>query len=237
MCHWIHSLDAILRGEATRPEAVRDGSFTVPVGGLTVLIMLLGATYGVCMACFAVFNRPDPQYLQLLSSAAKVPALFLLTLAVTLPSLYVFNALMGSRLTAGAILRLLMASLGVALAVLASLGPIVAFFSFTTSSYPFMKLLNVAVFAFSGAAGLRFTMKTLFLLTRRSDPEDEDEVSDRSVRLVFATWVAVFGLVGAQMSWVLRPFLGDPDKPFEWFRPRESNFFEAVKSTFAALWP
>jgi hypothetical protein len=235
MRHWIQTLDAILRGEATRPEVMRNGSFTVPVGGLTVLIMLLGATYGVCMACFAVFNRSDPQYLQMVSSAAKVPALFLLTLAVTLPSLYVFNALMGSRLTAGAILQLLLASLGVALAVLASLGPIVAFFSFTTSSYAFMKLLNVAVFAFSGAAGLRFTMRTLFLLTQNHD-EEEATVSNRSVRGVFATWVAVFGLVGAQMSWVLRPFLGDPDKPFEWFRPRESNFFEAVRKAFGALW-
>jgi hypothetical protein len=236
MRHWIQTLDSILRGEATRPEVVRSGAFTVPVGGLAVLVVLLGATYGLCMACFAVFHRSDPQYLQLVSSAAKVPALFLLTLAVTLPSLYVFNALMGSRLTAGAILQLLMASLGVALAVLASLGPIVAFFSFTTSSYPFMKLLNVAVFAFSGAAGLRFTMRTLFLLTRSHESE-EGAVSNRSVRAVFATWVIVFGLVGAQMSWVLRPFLGDPDKPFEWFRPRESNFFEAVRATIAALLP
>jgi hypothetical protein len=30
------------------------------------------------------------------------------------------------------------------------------------------------------------------------------------------------------MSWVLRPFIGSPDRPFEWFRYRQSNFFEAV---------
>ncbi|MEX0679680.1 MAG: hypothetical protein WD063_21605, partial [Pirellulales bacterium] len=50
----------------------------------------------------------------------------------------------------------------------------------------------------------------------------------RPVRLVFTVWMVVFGLVGAQMSWVLRPFVGSPDLPFEWFRPRESNFFEAL---------
>jgi hypothetical protein len=30
------------------------------------------------------------------------------------------------------------------------------------------------------------------------------------------------------MSWVLRPFIGSPTLPFEWFRERESNFFIAV---------
>jgi hypothetical protein len=38
-------------------------------------------------------------FMQIPASMLKVPALFLLTLIVTLPSLYVFNALVGSRLT------------------------------------------------------------------------------------------------------------------------------------------
>jgi hypothetical protein len=37
------------------------------------------------------------------------------------------------------------------------------------------------------------------------------------------------------MGWVLRPFIGSPDLPFAWFRPRESNFFEAVLHAFAHL--
>ena len=45
-----------------------------------------------------------------------------------------------------------MASLGVIVTVLASLGPIVAFFSVCTTSYPFMVLFNVVVFAIAGRA-------------------------------------------------------------------------------------
>jgi hypothetical protein len=45
---------------------------------------------------------------------------------------------------------------------------------------------------------------------------------------VFRIWVIVFGLVGAQMSWMLRPFIGDPRADFTLFRQRESNFFQAV---------
>ena len=37
------------------------------------------------------------------------------------------------------------------------------------------------------------------------------------------------------MSWVLRPFIGAPDRPFEWLRHRESNFFVAVKRTLVDL--
>jgi hypothetical protein len=48
------------------------------------------------------------------------------------------------------------------------------------------------------------------------------------VKIVFTCWIVVFAVVGAQMAWVLRPFIGDPSLPFEWFRQRESNFFEAV---------
>ena len=48
------------------------------------------------------------------------------------------------------------------------------------------------------------------------------------MRTVFRIWVIVFALVGAQMGWVLRPFIGSPHMVFAWFRPRESNFFEGV---------
>ena len=47
--------------------------------------------------------------------------------------------------------------------------------------------------------------------------------------------VLLFGLVGVQMGWVLRPFIGDPDRPFAWFRERDSNFFQAVWQALAGL--
>ena len=56
-----------------------------------------------------------------------------------------------------------------------------------------------------------------------------------AVRNVFQIWVLVFGLVGAQTGWVLRPFIGDPSKPFTFFRERQSNFFEGVVKTTGRL--
>src|SRR5262249_24195787 len=63
----------------------------------------------------------------------------------------------------------------------------------------------------------------------------EDQVLGRHVKVVFRCWVILFGLVGAQMGWVLRPFVGDPGRPFVWIRGRDSNFFEAVWGTLVNL--
>ena len=252
---WFGDLDRILRGEATRPARMRRGTIEVRVGGLFVVLVLLAMVSGFCMGCFALFRADGPTVRQVVASVVKVPALFVLTLVVTLPSLYVFNAIVGSRLSLRSVSRLLAACLAVITAVSASLGPIVAFFSVSTTSYAFMVLLNVAVFAVAGGMGLVFLLQTLHRLSLVRDlpePTDfeefvgdeklddfdeaapgaldllDDEGMDRRVKRVFRCWMVLFGLVGAQMGWVLRPFIGNPSQPFTWFRPRASNFFEAV---------
>ena len=53
--------------------------------------------------------------------------------------------------------------------------------------------------------------------------------------MIFQIWVIIYGLVGAQMGWLLRPFIGSPDLPFAWYRERGGNFFEAVFSQIEKL--
>ena len=188
------------------------------------------------------YTRAQPaDPMQVVASMVKVPLLFYLTLLVTFPSLYVFNALVGSRLRLITVVRLLVGSLGVIVTVLASLGPIVAFFSVSTASYPFMLLFNVAVYTVAGMLGLAFLLQTLHRLSvldvagclapasrprgNRIEPAEaldplENRVLSKHVKTVFRLWVIVFALVGAQMGWVLRPFVGNPAIPFTWFRPR-----------------
>jgi hypothetical protein len=274
-------LDRILRGEATRLSSLRQGTVEVPVGGLTVVLVGLAMLHGVFMGSFGIFQGNRAAWLQVLSSMVKVPALFVLTLAVTFPSLYVFNALVGSRLSLGSLLRLLVAALGVTVAVLTSLGPIVAFFAASTTSYAFMKLLNVLAFTVAGFLGTAFLLQSLHRLslivpepppkpqaegeTREPESEErpvelefvaeqgppgappalrrqpgalepvDERVLSRHVKLVFRCWILLFGLVGAQMGWVLRPFIGNPHLPFALFRARESNIFLAILQALGDL--
>lgn len=273
MMSWLNQLDRILRGDATRLSSLEAGRIEVSAGGLAIVVVLLAAIYGACMGGFAVIRTGGVAaagWQQLLASTVKMPLLFVLTLIVTFPSLYVFSALVGSRLSVGSVLRLLIAAQGVILAVLASLGPIVVFFSVSTTSYSFMVLLNVACCVVSGVLGLSFLLRTMhrlmaaqqakaFLATTLVSPQKpfddqeepaEDPVLDREMApaadqtkvaesrralRVVQIWVLVFALVGAQMGWVLRPFIGHPDAPFAWLRPREGNFFESVLRHLAAL--
>jgi hypothetical protein len=82
----------------------------------------------------------------------KMPTLFLMTLVICFPSLYVFSALLGSRLSFAQMLRVLLAIVAVTVTVLASFGPIVGFFALSTENQPFMVLLNVAFCAVGGVA-------------------------------------------------------------------------------------
>jgi hypothetical protein len=277
---WLNDLDRILRGEATRLGTLREDSLKIPLGGLLLVILLMAVLYGVCMGFFAGLREGGPFFMQWFAGIVKVPSLFFLTLAVTFPSLYVFNTLVGSRLKFMALFQLLVASLAVNVAVLASLGPIVAFFSVSTTSHPFILLLNVLVFVVSGALGFAFMLQTLYRLSAAryipsppSSPPDAPEgrhlseteepqrgceeqstpvkaqpaeepgalwgvqghVLDRHVKTVFISWMMVFGLVFAQMAWVLRPFLGKPWESFQWFCTRESNFLQAVWDALRAL--
>lgn len=294
----LKELDRVLRGEATSVAALSQGTIPIRLFRLTFMIVVLALFYGLCMGSFAVlrFNElpTDDLYClpvggamfcvpkQLVATMVKVPLLFLLTLIVTFPSLYVFNALVGSRLTIQPVLKLLIAALGVNLAVLASFGTIVAFFSICTTNYPFMILLNVVVFGLAGLLGLVFLLQTLHRFavaapdvsatpvsperasyeasSGAGSPEGErpDEsqivtpqivsqrepgaldrleghVLGRQVTTIFRVWLLIFGLVGAQMGWVLRPFVGDPHLPFSWFRQRESNFFLAIFESIQQL--
>jgi hypothetical protein len=256
MWTWIKSLDRLLRGESTGLQTLRAGKLEIPAWGLLVLINLLGGIYGICMGLFSITPGGSGHGMQIVAAMVKTPALFLLTLLVTFPSLYVFNALVGSSILLPSVWKLLVGSLSVMLSILSSLGTVVAFFSFTTTSYPFMVLLNVAVFSIAGLLGLSFLLQTLHRISIASAisviekmppaslPEGEntgplhkptEQLFAPQVKLIFRIWVVVFGLVGAQMSWILRPFVGHPGMPFTWFRHTESNFFQAVLNSFLSL--
>ncbi|MCA9001820.1 MAG: hypothetical protein KDB61_07850 [Planctomycetes bacterium] len=262
----LQTLDTLLRGGFTDRDRLREGKIQAPVPVLVKTALVLGACYGVMMGLYALFTweTKGTALLQMISGTAKVPLLFLLTLLVTFPSLYVVSALARTRLRAEDTGRLLLIAITVNLALLASLGTITGFFTLSTDSYPFMVLLNVVFFGVSGLAGLSFLRRTLGnLLQEDEEPETEEDggneaggegdsapvtpprrhsyayqqqlIATERTRRLFAAWCVLFGIVGSQMGWVLRPFIGNPELPFQVFRARESNFLEAVLRTIGKL--
>ncbi len=58
-----------------------------------------------------------------------------------------------------------------------------------------------------------------------SEAESADTVKIRHQILQF--WLMLYGFVGSQLGWTLRPFFGSPGS-FELFRPKDGNFISGV---------
>ena len=55
-----------------------------------------------------------------------------------------------------------------------------------------------------------------------------------SMALVYI-WILLFGFVGTQLAWTLRPFFGDPDSPFALFREISGTFYSDILRTIGSL--
>ena len=159
---------------------------------------------------------------QALSSAVKLPVLFLATLVVCSPTLYFFNVLFGSRQSLTQNVALILTAITVTTVLLLSCAPITLFFLLTTSHYQFFKLLNVAVFSIAGGMGVLFLSQGMRVVA--GSGRGEGNARRRVLRL----WILVYGFVGSQMAWTLRPFIGAPSMTFEPFRQLGGNFYTNV---------
>ncbi len=66
--------------------------------------------------------------MQVASSAIKLPALYLITLVICLPALYIFNVLFGSKQSVGQHFTYLLAAVSVIAILLCGFAPVTLFF-------------------------------------------------------------------------------------------------------------
>ncbi|GIF52001.1 hypothetical protein DFJ67_1599 [Asanoa ferruginea] len=244
--------------------------------------------------------------LMALTSAVKLPLLFLVTLAICLPTLYLFNLVFGARLSMKQSVSLVMVAITVISMLAVAFAPISLFFLITAPDYGFFKLLNVSILALSALVGLRFLTGGMRVLAEHgllSPARPEPAVSQPAIAPAQVTeekvpvtvgapaangdgaaapaaapappvlvahapapgqrvwdpmqgryvktpgvaterpasmtllhvWILLFGFVGTQLAWTLRPFFGNPDSPFALFREIEGNFYAEIFRTIAGL--
>jgi len=166
---------------------------------------------------------------QALSSAVKLPILFLATLVVCSPTLYFFNLIFGSNQSLAQNFALILAAITVTAVLLLSFAPILLFFLLTTSSYQFFKLLNVGIFAVTGIIGVIFLSQGMRIVS--SGGKEGAGARRNVVRL----WVLVYAFVGSQMAWTLRPFIGAPSMKFELFRQLGGNFYANIFASIGEI--
>jgi hypothetical protein len=213
-----------------------------------VLTIVLGAgSYG---AVFGIWRAPEAA----LYAAIKLPAVFLGVALLTSLASAILAPLLRAKLSSGQTFVCILISFAVTSAILGALAPIAllfvecaprmdAFCLGLDSSDPriapslavarTLVLMHTFVIAMAGIAGV---LRLLALLERLGDPA-------LVVRRVVVSWLALQFLVGAQISWVLRPFLGRPHEPTRFLMPDAfaGSFFEEVSvlaySTFGPATP
>lgn len=213
--------DDLLRGEATaiRPDrGARESSTAI----LAIMIVAFGMSYGGVMGAFGGLGGDRP--LQLVYSAVKVPILIMLTFALSVPSFYVINTLLGLRGDFPRVIRALLATQAGLTVILTSLAPFTAFWYASGTDYHPAILFNGAMFAVASLGAQRILRRDYAPLIRK----------DERHRWMLRAWLLIYIFVGIQMGWVLRPFIGDPARPVQFFR--EDSWSNAYEFVLRLIW-
>jgi hypothetical protein len=184
----LNRADDVLRGRASSGDAW--------------LVLGCGMAYGAVMGSYG------GRGLQSVYSALKVPLLLMVTAGIGMPSFFVLNTLLGLRDDLPRAVRSLIGAQAGLTVILVSLAPITAFWYASVANYRSAILFNGVMFAVA-------SLGAQFLLRRSYQPLI---AQNRRHRLMLRAWLVVYVFVGIQMGWVLRPFIGDPENPVQFFR-------------------
>ncbi|MGB3298429.1 MAG: hypothetical protein WBA76_09180 [Phormidesmis sp.] len=212
------TLIRLLRDRSNFLNEVRDGiKLESKIASLLVASSAFFAVYGAIIGAYS-------GGLQIISSAIKLPALYLLTLLICLPTLYFFDILFGSQIGFKQYVTMALTAVAVISVLLFSFAPVILFFLISVKDYLFFLLLNVLVMGITGTVGIR-----LFYKGMRELVEGSKAASSGSRRALLFGWMFLYGLVGSQLGWTLRPLLGVEGEKFQVFRPEiEGNFYLQV---------
>ena len=256
--------------------------------GLPKLSVQMLTSTVIALACYGAVLGSFHSVWMALTSAVKLPLLFLVTLAICLPTLYLFNLVFGARLSVRQSLALVMVALTVTAMLALAFAPISLFFLIAAPDYGFFKLLNVAILGLSALVGLKFLtggMRVLNengllaphrenvapvspavpamapamagapaqpvpagsvgpaqapgvhpsgLLPAGRSPHVARPAAPPSMTLLYV-WIFLFGFVGTQLAWTLRPFFGSPGMKFSLYREIDGNFYAEIARTLSHL--
>lgn len=170
------------------------------------VLCVFGMLYGGVMGSYALIF--GGRILQVVYSAVKVPMLLLVTSGLSLPSFFVVNSLYGLRSDFGRVLRALLATQAALTVILASLSPLTLLWYASCDNYRAAILFNALTFAVASISA-QLVLKQLYRPLIAKNP--------MHLRLLKA-WIVIYGFVGIQMGWTLRPFIGSPNAPTQFFR-------------------
>jgi hypothetical protein len=188
---------------------------------LSLAIVLGGATYGLV---FGMWHGPRlAAYV-----ALKLPLVLLVTSALTLAFCWTLCPLLGVRLSIGQVATLTLLGMAVAALLLGSLAPVALVFTVSApaptpearTAHNLLYLMHTTLVGAAGATGTRVLWRVAARL----------HGAGPALSRVYLLWLVVFAVVGGEVAWALRPFVGSVFHPVVFLRPDalDGNVYEFV---------
>jgi hypothetical protein len=213
--------DDVLRGETSPAWRTRELHRSL-LGSLTLAIVVYGMCYGGVMGTYG--GIAGARIWQVAYSAVKVPILLFVTFLLSLPSFFVVNTLLGLRSDFPRVVRALLATQVGLTVILSALAPLTAFWYISGSEYYPAILFNGLMFAVASFSAQWMLRRSYAPLVRTNDRH----------RWMLRTWLFIYVFVGIQTGWVLRPFIGKPSAPVQFFR--EDSWSNAYEFLIEMIW-
>jgi hypothetical protein len=212
---WLRGLDVLPADVAAGRNLARHG-------------LVLGVRMSACAALYgAVFGGWHGPRLAAYV-ALKLPLVLLLTSALTLLFSWLAARLLGLPLRFGQVAVLTFLGLAVAGLLLASLSPVAWLFIHCApapgvearTAHNLLYLMHTLFVGGCGLAGTAVLWRALQCL----------EAPRRTLRMVWLLWVLTYAIVGGEVAWVLRPFVGSVYAPVVFLREDalDGNVYEFV---------
>lgn len=207
--------DTLLRAPERLLARVAEGDRVEALPAQLVLIALSG--FGL----FGFVLGMTRSLLPGVVSSVKLGFVGLGALAVCIPALHVYGRILGSNASPQQTVCEALTALATTGMTLVAMTPVWLVFTYFTSSYPLTMLGSIVALGLAGVRGMVVLMRA---------------AKSRGRRVAhLAVWTAIYGLVGLQLAWIVRPFVGAPDSRDELvlFRPLERTAFDAVSRLVA----
>jgi hypothetical protein len=192
-----------------------------------VAIVVLGATiFGASLTTYAMLMPGNAYIMQVLASCIKVPVLLFLSPFIALYPTLFLSKLIDKDVGAQSLLKAAFSCIVATAICLALFAPLIAIINYS-GNYTAVIFASYGAFALAGAMGcLAFYAK----LVGAAAPRSLQKFSFRSARRISAIWLVLFGLVGAEVGWSIRPFVGWTGQPFEWFRSDRTQIWDQLNA-------
>lgn len=186
----------------------------------------------IALGCFMIYGFIMGTYnhfpWQSISSMIKLPIVFLISLAVCLLPLYLIGILLNLRMYFRQITGLFVMGVCASSLVAVCLAPIMAFCLITVSSnlrYEIMMMVNVGVLGIAGVVGVAYVLRGSKFMAKKRQQETGQPFKRRKILWL---WMLVYALVGIQLAWDLKPYMGKEGLPFEVIRRGSIDFYSST---------